>query len=142
MGRIGIELFSAEDTLDFGKQIADLITTHQVLALFGDLGAGKTTFVKGLAEGLGISDLVQSPTFVTLNLYEGRVPLYHFDLYRLKGESDFVSQGFLEYLDKQGVCAIEWPDRIVSLLPPGTLSIHFFHTGKGRLAIIAEGTPC
>lgn len=133
MGRIGLEthLFSsAEETLAFGRQMARRLPPNGVLALFGDLGAGKTTFVQGLALGLGIQESVQSPTFVLLNVYEG---LSHFDLYRLKKEADFIDLGFEEYFRKGGICAIEWPDRIAKLLPPETISIHFMYEGLKRL---------
>lgn len=104
---------------------------HSVLALSGDLGAGKTTFVQGLAEGLGVQDPVQSPTFVLLNIYQNR--LFHFDLYRLKQPSDFTSLGFEEYFQSGGICAIEWPDRIQGLLPPQTIFIHFHYDGNERI---------
>lgn len=137
MGRIGLELLSSEETIAFGIRIAKTIEPGTILALFGELGAGKTTFVQGLAQGLGIMEPIQSPTFVTLNQYVGLIPLYHFDLYRLKTASDFLALGFEEYFHKNGICAIEWPERIASLLPEKTLSISFTYTERGRLAI-----PC
>jgi tRNA threonylcarbamoyladenosine biosynthesis protein TsaE len=112
--------------------MATLLPSNTVLALSGDLGAGKTTFVQGLALGLGIEEVVQSPTFVLLNIYQDR--LFHFDLYRLKQSSDFIGLGFEEYFQKGGICAIEWPDRIAPLLPVGTVSIHFAYTETGRTA--------
>lgn len=133
MGRIGLiySLASHEETLAFGQKMATLIPAHAILALSGDLGAGKTTFVQGLALGLGILERIQSPTFVLLNNYQDR--LYHFDLYRLNKPSDFTSLGFEECFT-QGICAIEWPDRIADLLPPGTIHIHFAHKDSGRTA--------
>ncbi|HSX10704.1 MAG TPA: tRNA (adenosine(37)-N6)-threonylcarbamoyltransferase complex ATPase subunit type 1 TsaE [Chlamydiales bacterium] len=134
MGRIGLiySLASHEETLAFGRKMATLLPPNAVIALSGDLGAGKTTFVQGLALGLRIEENVQSPTFVILNIYQDR--LFHFDLYRLKKPSDFTSMGFEEYFQKGGLCAIEWPDRIASLLPPETISIHFSYDGTQRLA--------
>lgn len=134
MGRIGLTypLASYEETLAFGRKMASLLPRNSILALSGDLGAGKTTFVQGLALGLGIEEVVQSPTFVILNAYQDR--LFHFDLYRLKKPSDFTSLGFEEYFQKEGICAIEWPDRIAPLLPPGTLFLHFSYSGTGRTA--------
>lgn len=127
MGRI--RLTSTEDTISFGRKMASLIPPNAILALSGDLGAGKTTFVQGLALGLGIQEPVQSPTFVLLNNYNDL--LFHFDLYRLKTADDFLNLGFDEYFQK-GICAIEWPERIASLLPPKTISIHFSHENQER----------
>lgn len=134
MGRIGLKypLASSEETISFGRKMATLLPPNAILALSGDLGAGKTTFVQGLALGLGIEEAVQSPTFVILNAYQER--LFHFDLYRLKTLSDFTSLGLEEYFHKGGICAIEWPDRIAELLPQGTISIHFSYSGTARAA--------
>ena len=135
MGRIGlnVELASPEETLAFGRTMAAQLPRGAILALSGDLGAGKTTFVQGLAQGLGIADRVQSPTFVLLNIYEG---LYHFDLYRLKNSKDFTKLGFEEYFHKEGICAIEWPDRIAGILPPDTVYIDFSYEKNGRRAVV------
>lgn len=110
--------------------MASLLPSNAILALSGDLGAGKTTFVQGLALGLGIEEPITSPTFVLFNNYQNR--LFHFDLYRLKNPSDFTSLGFEEYFQKGGIAAIEWPDRITSLLPPETLFIDFSYNGTER----------
>lgn len=139
MGRVRLtgtlHLASPEETFLFGRSVGQTLPSHTVLALYGDLGAGKTTFVQGLAAGLGIEEPITSPTFVILNVYEGKVPLYHFDLYRLKGTADFITQGFEEYLTKDGICVLEWPERIDSLLPPQTLSLHLEYTPtQGRTA--------
>ena len=136
MGRIGLKsgtypLATFEKTLAFGKEIAQSISKNTVLALSGDLGAGKTTFVQGLALGLSIEEPIQSPTFVLLNVYEG---LAHFDLYRLKSPDDFMSLGFDEYFHNNNICAIEWPDRIKDLLPKDTIHIHFSYENEGRCA--------
>jgi len=127
MGRI--RLNSYEDTLLFGERLAAELP-RSVLALSGDLGSGKTSFVQGLARGLGIKERVQSPTFVLLNIYPG---LYHFDLYRLKNSEDFMGLGFHEYFEKEGICAIEWPDRIQDILPAKTIYIHFAYDESGRI---------
>lgn len=131
MGRIGlkVDLLSSEETLAFGQKMASELPRNSIIALSGDLGAGKTTFVQGLALGLGITEPIQSPTFVLLNIYEG---LYHFDLYRLKTSSDFTSLGFDEYFHKGGICAIEWPDRIANLLPAETIYIEISYKNQGR----------
>ncbi len=138
MDRSRIILLSQEETIAFGKQLARDLLPGTVLALSGDLGAGKTTFVQGLAIGLGIMDPVQSPTFVYCNQYAGKMPLFHFDLYRLKGEEDFLGLGFEEYLDAGGICAIEWPERIPSLLPKNTWYLSFSHDRAGRVLEIIK----
>lgn len=130
--RLTYRLSTYQETLAFGQKMAELLPSNAVLALSGDLGAGKTSFVQGLALGLGIEDPIQSPTFVLLNNYNEQ--LYHFDLYRLKTPSDFTSLGFDEYFQKGGICAIEWPDRIKNLLPPETIYIDFQYDGESRIA--------
>lgn len=108
---------------------------NSVLALTGDLGAGKTSFVQGLALGLGILEPIQSPTFVLLNSYPG---LHHFDLYRLKAPEEFIALGFDEYFEKEGLTAIEWPSRIDGLLPQGTIYINFSYDGNERIAEVTR----
>ena len=146
MGRVGlielsrtqIQLRSSEETVEFGKKIAKAVRPNSVIALTGDLGAGKTTFVQGLALGLNISDPIQSPTFILLNSYEGTLPLFHFDLYRFKDGADFFKLGFEEYFHKGGVCAIEWPQKIAGSLPADTIYIDFQHVeGNQRMAFLS-----
>ena len=141
MGRVRlieqeIFLFSPEETRRFGRDFANKLAPNSILALYGPLGAGKTTFVQGLAEGLGIEAAVQSPTFTLFHLYEGSLSLYHFDLYRFKNAEDFFQMGFEEYFEKGGICAIEWPERLGPRLPQNAISLSFQHleTG-GRRAI-------
>jgi len=99
---------SEEETQSFARELAQRLHAGQVLLLHGEMGAGKTAFVRGLAEGLGCEDPVSSPTFVLMNIYRGRLPLYHFDLYRLGGEDEVYGMGFEEYFEGDGVCAVEW----------------------------------
>lgn len=141
MGRKRIEIFlaTADDTFALGKKLAALTGPNSILALSGDLGAGKTTFVKGLAAGLQIDDDIVSPTYVYLNLYDGRLPLFHFDLYRLSSKSDFEALGFSEYFSKEGICAIEWPERIE--LPASAILIEFQYDPAGRRAFLAAEDP-
>jgi tRNA threonylcarbamoyladenosine biosynthesis protein TsaE len=127
-----VVLSSPEETIELGKSLAAYLKPGSVLALSGDLGAGKTTFVQGIALGLGIQDPIQSPTYVFLNQYSGRLSLYHFDLYRLKDESDFLGLGFDEYFALGGVCIIEWPERIASLLPKEAWCISFAYENQAR----------
>lgn len=122
--------------MQLGQMLAHRLQENSIIALYGDLGAGKTTFVQGLAKGLGINEAIQSPTFIYVNEYEGKMPLFHFDLYRMKSAEDFLGLGFDEYFYSAGVCAIEWPQRIVSILPLECIVIEFIYCEKGRVVKI------
>lgn len=110
---------SIEDTLLAGEKLAAGLKRGDVVALLGNLGAGKTVFTKGIAKGLGVKDVryVNSPTFVIIKEYEGRIPLYHLDVYRLDHPAFLDSESYEEYLYGNGVTVIEWADKIVRLLP-------------------------
>lgn len=109
---------SPEDTFAFGKQIGESVAPGSVLTLVGDLGVGKTVFTQGLAEGLGIIDAVNSPTFTIVQIYEeGRIPLYHLDVYRIGDISEMDEIGYEDYFYGDGVCLIEWANLIEELLP-------------------------
>ena len=109
---------SPEDTFALGKQIGESVVPGSVLTLVGDLGVGKTVFTQGLAEGLGILDAVNSPTFTIVQIYEeGRIPLYHFDVYRIGDISEMDEIGYEDYFYGDGVCLIEWANLIEELLP-------------------------
>lgn len=139
MGREQLrELSSQEEMVAFGKATAEKLAPNTLLALSGDLGAGKTTFAQGLAQGLQIQEPICSPTFIYLNAYKAATPLFHFDLYRLKSPSDFLALGFDEYFDKGGICVIEWPERIIDLLPPTTFWLFFSFNEKGRSVAFNE----
>ncbi len=118
-------LHHAQETEAFAEELSRQLKPNDLVLLTGDLGAGKTTFVKGLAKALGSLDLVQSPTFVYLQIYEAPIPLFHFDLYRFSSPSDFLSMGFEEYFQSGGITAIEWPERISELLPADAIHLHF-----------------
>lgn len=120
---------SVEETLALGARIASMLGPGAVLALYGNLGSGKTHFVKGIAEGLGVPPAeVRSPTFTILSVYdEGERPLYHFDAYRVQTPDEFVELGFEEYVHGDGITCIEWADRIPDLLPPDTVHLQFHH---------------
>ena len=110
-----------EDTAEIAYKMAQKAGPGQVYALIGDLGTGKTVFTKGFAKGLGIEEPVSSPTFTILQIYEeGRLPLYHFDVYRIEEPEEMEEVGFDDYVYGEGVCLIEWADRIEDLLPEGT----------------------
>ncbi len=125
---------SAEETIEFGKRLGKLLAGGETIALTGQLGSGKTVLVKGLAEGLGVksSKYVNSPSFVILKEYKGRVPLYHFDIYRLNEASDFATVGYAEYFYGKGVSVIEWADKILELLPKEFLRIDIKIKGENE----------
>lgn len=121
---------SAEETTALGKKIGALLKKGDVLALEGTLAAGKTTFTKGVAEALGITDTITSPTFCLVSEYEGRLPLYHFDVYRLNGADDFVNLGADDMLYGDGVCLIEWSEKVEEELPKKTIKLRFIVDGS------------
>ena len=127
------ETLSPEETLEVGKELGKASMAGQVYALVGDLGVGKTVFTKGFAEGLGIEEAVNSPTFTILQIYdEGRSPLYHFDVYRIEEPEEMEEIGFDEYIEGDGVCLIEWAGRIADILPENIIVIRIEKDlGKG-----------
>ncbi len=127
------ETLSPEETLEVGKELGKAAVAGQVYALVGDLGVGKTVFTKGFAEGLGIEEAVNSPTFTILQIYdEGRIPLYHFDVYRIEEPEEMEEIGFDEYIEGDGVCLIEWAGRIADILPENIIVIRIEKDlGKG-----------
>ncbi len=134
-----------EDTAYAGEMLGRILTGPLTVALEGELGAGKTVFVRGAARGLDVKEQVSSPTFVLLKIYPGRLPVYHFDFYRLSGDGDEeLELGFEEYLPGDGVAFIEWAGRLPHLLPPDYLHviIELFHDRFGdgrRLRFIPHG---
>jgi tRNA threonylcarbamoyladenosine biosynthesis protein TsaE len=130
---------NAEATIAFGRELAGKVAAGDVLALCGDLGAGKTHFVKGLAEGLGATTEATSPTFTLIHEYaDGRLPLFHFDLYRLETEDELLRIGFDDYLDAGGLLAIEWADKFPALMPAHARWLRFSHRPDGSREV--EGT--
>ena len=110
-----------EDTTAFGRKLAGELEAGDILALIGDLGTGKTTLTKSVAAGLGVTEDITSPTFNIVNEYHsGRLPLYHFDVYRLESGADLFEIGGEEYFDAGGVCIIEWADLVAEALPDDT----------------------
>jgi tRNA threonylcarbamoyladenosine biosynthesis protein TsaE len=127
---------STDETLAIGRNFGTALRRGDVLALCGDLGAGKTHFVKGLAAALGADAAVTSPTFTLIHEYlGGRLPLYHFDFYRLEDEDEALKIGLDEYLDGDGVCVIEWADKFPGLLPSHTQWFRFTHGEEGARVI-------
>lgn len=111
------------ETEALGESLALRLHPGDVVAYLGDLGAGKTAFTRGLARGLGCKGRVTSPTFTIVNEYEGPLPLFHFDMYRLSDEEELFDIGWEEYLARGGVCAVEWSERITAALPPETITV-------------------
>ena len=111
------------ETEALGAALAGRLAGGAVVAYRGDLGAGKTAFTRGLARGLGCTARVTSPTFTVVNEYEGPLPLFHFDLYRLGGEDELFDIGWEDYLARGGVCAVEWSERAEAALPPETVRV-------------------
>ena len=135
---------SPQQTRRLAARLAELLQGGETICLSGKLGAGKTTFVQGLGEGLGIDEPIISPTFTLIREYvspQGRPPLYHIDFYRLETTQDFQSLGLDEYFYGDGICAVEWPERAPSLLPEERLWIDMFFVDdmKRELLIRAEG---
>lgn len=131
---------SLEDTVLLAQQFAKSVQPGQVLAFFGDLGAGKTTFIRSLAEAFcGIQpEQVTSPTFQYLNIYKGQNTIYHFDLYRLQNPDDFIHMGFDEMFHSNGITCIEWAERIEELLPEDTIRVKISHQDAQRRLVTIE----
>lgn len=127
---------SARETEDVARALAAGFAGGEVVLLYGELGAGKTTFVRGLARGVGADpDEVASPTFVLLTSYPGRLTLHHADLYRLRGDGDEAEIGLDELPGPAGVLAVEWPERLGRISWPGALRVDLAHAGEERRRI-------
>ena len=112
-----ITTHSADETQALGIKLAKRLQPGDVIAYFGDLGAGKTALTRGIAQGLGITDIVTSPTYTIVNEYlSGRMPLFHFDMYRLDSADDLFDIGWEDYLARGGVCAVEWSENVEEAL--------------------------
>ena len=114
---------SPDETESIGQSLGQRLKPGTVLAYLGDLGMGKTAFTRGLAQGLGCHGRVTSPTFTIVNEYDGKIPLFHFDMYRLTDSEDLFDIGWEDYLERGGVCAVEWSERISDALPEDTLYV-------------------
>lgn len=134
---------SVAETERIAADLARTLAPNTTLALHGDLGAGKTQFVRGLLIGLGGNPrTVSSPTYVLLNIYDtGRLPLFHLDAYRVAGPEDFDAIGFTELLEQGGVVVVEWADRVTDLLPPDTIHIRIEPTDQTSRRITIEPQP-
>jgi tRNA threonylcarbamoyladenosine biosynthesis protein TsaE len=108
---------SEDETIELGKRFSTILEPGDVVALFGDLGSGKTKFVQGVCIGLGVSETVNSPTFIIMNKYKGRLTVYHFDFYRVKSVDEVIEIGFRDFIFNDAVSLIEWADVVYELLP-------------------------
>jgi tRNA threonylcarbamoyladenosine biosynthesis protein TsaE len=131
-----INLNSKEDTRELARKIAKKLVKGNVLALYGQLGTGKTFFTQKLCKFLGVSEVVSSPSYVLMNEYRGKIPIFHLDLYRLTSWEEVLELG-LEELFESGITIIEWPEVAEKLLPPNTLKIKFNLQNNIRTAVIS-----
>ncbi|NLY76550.1 MAG: tRNA (adenosine(37)-N6)-threonylcarbamoyltransferase complex ATPase subunit type 1 TsaE [Tissierellia bacterium] len=120
---VKIILKNPKESQDFGEKLGRILKGGDVISLTGDLGAGKTTITKAIGKGLEVEEYITSPTFALINQYEGRVRVYHFDVYRLEGVEDLYDLGFEDYFYSDGVTIVEWGDKIHGLLPEHTIHI-------------------
>jgi tRNA threonylcarbamoyladenosine biosynthesis protein TsaE len=136
-----IELPDIAATQAFGRRLGRRLWPGVVIALIGELGAGKTQLTRAIAEGLGIVDsrVVTSPTFVLVQEYQARLPVYHFDAYRLSTEAEFAELGAHEYFESIGVCLVEWADRVPGCLPADCLRVTLSVTGETSRRAAIEG---
>jgi len=122
-GKLILRTNSADETFFLGEQLAALAEPGDVFAVSGELGAGKTVLARGVARGLGVAGPVKSPTFTLINEYQGRLPFYHLDVYRLGGAPEMADLGYEEYFYGSGVTLVEWAGRVAEILPPERLEI-------------------
>ncbi|WP_079478495.1 tRNA (adenosine(37)-N6)-threonylcarbamoyltransferase complex ATPase subunit type 1 TsaE [Halobacillus salinus] len=127
---------SPDETMQFAERLGEQLESGDVCTLEGDLGAGKTTFTKGLGKGLGVKRTINSPTFTIIKEYQGRVPFYHMDVYRLEDSEEDL--GFDEYFEGEGVCVVEWARFIESFLPEERLAIHIAYESDVERTITLE----
>ena len=131
-------------TMDIGKKIGSYVNSGDIICITGDLGSGKTHLTKGIAEGLGIKEHITSPTFTIVNEYDGRIKLYHFDVYRVNDPDEIAAIGFDEYIFGQGVCVIEWSNYITELIPEECININILKipgedTSLRKITIVFKG---
>ena len=139
---LDVQLASEEDTARLGRALADLVQPGMVIGLVGPLGAGKTRLVRAIAEALGVDpEAISSPTFVLIQEYDGRLPIYHFDAYRLPTHEAFEDLGVADYWDSGGVSLVEWADRVRELLPDDCWTISLCPTGPSARSVRIDLPP-
>ena len=121
---INIETQSFEETVEFGKKLGYILKPGDIICLSGDLGTGKTALTNGIAKALGIDSYITSPTFTLVNEYEGSIPLYHFDVYRISDPDEMFDIGFDEYINGEGITIIEWGEQINEILPEEIIRVN------------------
>lgn len=145
----GVETYlttSSAETYQLGVLLGQKLSPGSVVCFFGDLGAGKTTMIKGIVAGAGCGGeggsgvQVTSPTYTYLHVYKGPKTVYHFDLYRLPGEEEFLAMGFDEYFDAGGICCLEWSEKIPGLVGEHVVRVEIAHTGDDRRNIRITGS--
>jgi tRNA threonylcarbamoyladenosine biosynthesis protein TsaE len=138
-GSLTIAVTSEEDTARLGQALAEVVEPSFVIGLVGPLGAGKTRLVRAIAEALGVDpSAISSPTFVLIHEYQGRLPIYHFDAYRLKTPEAFQDLGVMDYWSADGICLVEWADRVRALLPEDRWTITLEPTGPNSRTVRIE----
>ena len=129
---------SEKETEAAGAELAKTLAPGSVVAMYGDLGAGKTAFVRGMSKGLGIDYPVSSPTFTVVNEYPGKTPLFHFDMYRLGSADELFNIGWDDYLQRSGICAVEWSENVEDAFEPGTVKVTITKLGDTEREILVE----
>jgi tRNA threonylcarbamoyladenosine biosynthesis protein TsaE len=139
---VRVRTTSADESIALGERLGAAAAPGDLICLWGDLGAGKTQLTKGIARGLGIADTVNSPTFVLMSEYAGRLPLFHVDLYRLADAADALAGGVVDDRQADGVTVVEWPERLGAVLPDGRLDVRIGGSGdEPRDIEVATGDP-
>lgn len=137
-----LDLLDETETLAFATQFATLLSAGLVIYLHGDLGAGKTTFVRGVLRALGYDGKVKSPTYNLVETYTiNALQIYHFDLYRFNDEEEWEEAGFRDYFNAQSICFIEWPEKAEHILPTPDIDVHFNILGNTRCLSLTAHTP-
>ncbi len=134
-----IETTGEEETVVAGAELAKALRPGDVLAFYGDLGAGKTAFIRGVARGLGIEARVSSPTFTIVNEYPGKVSLFHFDMYRLASSDELFEIGWEDYLERGGVCCVEWTENVEDAIPYDAVTVRIEKNGENTRKIFITG---
>ena len=137
-----IDINTVSDLSTAAKDLMEFAGDHKIFSFEGEMGAGKTTFIKAICKYLGVEDLVSSPTFSLVNEYEAhKVPIYHFDFYRINDLSEVYDIGYEEYFYSGHICLIEWPEKIQTLLPPGRINVQISLVDPERRTLVFSKIP-
>lgn len=139
--KLRYESRSPEETQRLGEALGRRLKAGDVVATIGELGAGKTCFLQGLVRGLGVTETATSPTFVLINQYRGRLPVYHVDAYRTTSLTELLDLGLEELFYGEGVTVVEWADKLLPLLPPHAVTVRISGLGDEPREIVIEGVP-